>query len=229
MQKSKRMHIILEYIKKHKDIQIAELTNIVDASESTIRRDIKDLSLQGLVIENYGSVLYHEKNEPDVFLRERISLNLKEKQDIGLKAASLISDGSFVYIDAGSTTLQMIPFIQAKHVVFITNGLNIATELIKFNHEVHILGGQIKAMTAAVIGQEAIEALENYHFDLAFMGTNGISDLGYSTPDIKEGLLKKKVIQRSRKSYVLSDQSKFGKTTSFVFAKTEDAELISNT
>jgi len=228
MQKSKRMNLILEYIKKHKDIQISELNDVVDASESTIRRDIKDLALQGLVKENYGSVIYHEKNEPDVFLRERINLNLEEKIHIGKKAASLIHDGDFVYLDAGSTTIQLIAFIEAKHVVFVTNGINIAQELMKYQQEVHILGGQIKPITAAVIGQEAILSLENYYFDKVFLGTNGISDLGFSTPDMKEGLLKKKAIERGRKVFVLSDQSKLGKTTSFVFAKLSEAELVSN-
>jgi len=226
MQKSKRISILVEYIKKHKDVQISELSNIVLASESTIRRDVKDLAKQGIVKELYGSILYNEHNEKDVVLKERINLHLEEKQKIGKKAASLIKDGSFVYLDAGSTTMQIIPFLTAKNLTFVTNGLNIATELIKYNYDVRILGGQIKEITLAVVGEEAIEHLKSYHFDYCFIGTNGISENGYSTPDVKEGTLKKLVILHSRNKYVLSDSSKEGKTTAYVFAKLDQATLI---
>jgi DeoR family transcriptional regulator, fructose operon transcriptional repressor len=226
MQKSKRLSILVQYLKKHKDVQISELSNVVLASESTIRRDIKDLAKEGIVKELYGSILYIEHNEKDVLLKERISLHKEEKQMIGKKAASLIKDGSFIYLDAGSTTMQMIPYITAKNLTFVTNGLNVATELIKHNHDVRILGGSIKEITLAVVGEEAMEYLKAYHFDYCFIGTNGISENGYSTPDIKEGMLKKLVIKQSRNKYVLSDSSKEGKTTAYVFAKLDQVTLI---
>ncbi len=227
MQKSKRITLIKEYIDEHKDIQISELLSFIDASESTLRRDIKDLANEGFLEERYGSILIKEKNIPDVLLNERLTQNIEAKNHAGINAAKLIEDNDFVFLDAGSTTFHMIKHIEAKNVVFVTNGLNIASELARYNHEVHLLGGQVKLVTLAVVGEHAITSLFQYHFDKCFIGTNGVSQAGYSTPDLKEGAIKKQAIIQSRKRYVVSDSSKQNKTTSYIFASLTECELVS--
>ncbi|MGD9910583.1 MAG: DeoR family transcriptional regulator, partial [Candidatus Izemoplasmatales bacterium] len=90
MQKSKRLTQIKEYVSKHKDIQISELASFIDASESTIRRDIKDLALEGFLEERYGSIVLREKNTTDVFLDDRLTQNVDQKNIAAKKAAALI-------------------------------------------------------------------------------------------------------------------------------------------
>ena len=227
MQKSKRITIIKEYLKDKKDIQIAELNDLMDVSESTIRRDIKDLAQEGFCVEHYGSIVLNEKNDPDVLLNERLEQNLDMKRMIGKKAADLVEDNDFIYIDAGSTTLQMIQFIDSNNVTIITNGLNIALEAARNNLNVFIIGGEVKYITTAIIGENAIADIKNYNFDKCFMGANGFNHKGFTTPDIKEGTLKKAAIKQSRKRYVLADTTKYNKTTSYRFSTLEDCTLIS--
>ncbi|MFP4078558.1 MAG: DeoR/GlpR family DNA-binding transcription regulator [Candidatus Izemoplasmataceae bacterium] len=226
MQKSKRLSIIKDYLRTHKDIRISDLNGILDVSESTIRRDIKNLADEGFLKELYGSVVLLEKNQPDTFLKERLEQNIDAKKTIGREAASRISDGDFIYIDAGSTTFHMVKYITAKNLTVVTNGHNIAEELLKYDIPCILLGGELKPLTLAVVGEIALENLRHYNFDVAFMGTNGISKAGYSTPDIKEGTLKKEVIAHSRKRYVLSDQTKMNLTTAYIFSDRESCELI---
>lgn len=226
MQKSKRLTIIRDYLRTHKDIRISELNGILDVSESTIRRDIKDLADEGFLKELYGSVVLLEKNQPDTFLKERLEQNIEAKKAIGEKAAAMISDGDFIYIDAGSTTFHMIKYITSKNLTVVTNGHNIAEELLKYEIPCILLGGELKSLTMAVVGEIALENVRHYNFDIAFMGTNGISKAGYSTPDIKEGTLKKRVIEHSRKRYVLSDRTKMNLTTAYIFASRDECELI---
>ena len=90
MQKSKRIQLIYAYIKEHKDVQINDLSSHVEASQSTIRRDIKDLASKGLVTELYGSVILNDKNDTDILIKQRKSMQSNEKQAIGKKAAKLI-------------------------------------------------------------------------------------------------------------------------------------------
>lgn len=226
MQKSKRLSMIYDYVKAHKDVLLVDLANHVNASQSTIRRDIKELAAQGLVLELYGSIVLNDKNDLDIQIKQRASMQSNEKKEIGMKAASLVRDDAFVFIDAGTTTKEMIPHIKAKNARFITNGVEIALELLKFGYEVQIVGGTLKPITEAVVGEFALEFIKTCHFDLSFIGANGVSETGYSTPDLKEGMIKKAVIVNSRMAYVLADQSKLGKVTSFIFSERKQAKWI---
>lgn len=226
MQKSKRLTLIYDYIKEHKDVQISDLEEMIDASQSTIRRDIKDLAEKGLVVELYGSVIISDKNDIDIQINKRSHMQQEEKAIIAKKASKLITDNLFVYLDAGTTTKQMIPLIHCQDCHFVTNGVEIALELSAKGFNVELLGGQFKSITGAIVGEFAIEYLKKLHFDLAFIGSNGVSDDGYSTPDSREGLIKEYAIKQAREAYVVADYTKYSKTTSYIFAKLDDAKWI---
>jgi DeoR family fructose operon transcriptional repressor len=226
MQKSKRLRIIKEFVKSKKDVQISQINELIDVSESTIRRDIKELAEQGFLKEEYGSILYSKKNVVDIVLSERNTRNIEAKKIIGKKAAALIKENDFVYLDAGSTTFYVIDYLDGVNASFVTNGINVATELGRKGYKVHLVGGELKTITMAIVGEEAIENLSHYHFDIGFIGTNGVSEFGFSTPDIREGILKRAVVKQSRYAYALADKTKTGNTTSFVFASNEECGLI---
>jgi DeoR family transcriptional regulator, fructose operon transcriptional repressor len=92
-----------------------------------------------------------------------------------------------------------------------------------------ILGGFVKYKTNAVIGRGTLESLENYRFDKCFMGVNGIHrQLGFTTPDQEEAMIKEKAIALSREAFVVSDNTKFSEVS---FAKITDlhkATIITN-
>ncbi len=227
MQRSKRQSLCLDYVKMNRDVQISEIAQYLNCSQSTIRRDVKALAQQGYIQEVYGSVIYVDHHMEDTLRNERNQLYTKEKDAIGQQAARLIENDKFVFIDAGSTTFQMIKHIRAKGCTFVTSGLDIACELMRHQLNVIILGGLIKPVTEAIVGETAVEMLKSFYFDRAFIGTNGISKVGYSTPDLKEGAMKKTAIEHSKQAYVLSDTSKWDVTSSFVFAPLDQAVWIS--
>jgi DeoR family fructose operon transcriptional repressor len=229
MQRSKRQSLCLEYVKLKRDVQISEIAEHIGCSQSTIRRDVKALAKLGFIQAVYGSVIYVEKSSEDVLRKARNQQNAQAKETIGQKAARLIEDHQFIFIDAGSTTFQVIKHIRAKDCTFVTSGLDIASELMRHQLNVIILGGQIKPVTEAIVGETAVEMLKTFYFDCALIGTNGISKVGYSTPDLKEGVIKKTAIEHSKRSYVLSDTSKWDMTSSFVFAPLDQAVWISET
>jgi DeoR family fructose operon transcriptional repressor len=199
----------------------------LDVSESTIRRDIKKLAKDGFLKELYGSIVLLEMHNEDILLYDRLKENVEAKNKIGKKAARIIEDNSIVYLDAGSTTFHMIKYIKAKNVRFVTNGINIGLELLRYGHKAYIIGGEMKLVTLAIIGEQAVDAITNYHFDLAFIGANAVDKHGYSTPDPNEGVIKKQAIKNSKQSIILADSSKLNSTTKFQFAKRENARLIS--
>lgn len=226
MQKSLRMKTLKAYVNEKKDVTVNELLSIIDVSPSTIRRDIKDLVKEGFLTEHYGSVTLIESKPVDILLQERLEANLDAKQTIGLKAAQRVKDHNLIYIDAGSTTYYMVKHLQSCPISVVTNGLNIALECTKYGIDTVLIGGSLKALTMAVVGDLALENIYSYQFDQCFMGANGISDRGYSTPEIKEGILKKRVIKQSKKAYILADHSKHYAEASYYFANLDEAQWI---
>ena len=131
------------------------------------------------------------------------------------------------HLDAGTTTLHMIDFLQEPTAVFVTNGMPHAAKLAAKGFKTFILGGRLKSSTEAVIGTEALRNLELYNFTKGFLGANGISiKSGFSTPDSSDGLVKSEALSRCEHAYVLADQSKFNKISPITFANISSATII---
>ncbi|MDE5859973.1 MAG: DeoR/GlpR transcriptional regulator, partial [Oscillospiraceae bacterium] len=152
-----------------------------------------------------------------------------EKEAIARFAASLIEDGDFVFIDAGTTTEKMIEFIPSKSVTFVTNAFINAKKLAQRGFKVLLPAGEIKLSTEAIVGAECLTSLNKYNFTKCFMGVNGISlSGGFSTPDPNEASVKGEVINRSRTAYILADHSKFDKVSSVKFAHLNKCKIITD-
>ena len=226
-----RAEKILTAVDKKGSASVTELAIEIGTSESTIRRDIAALDKQGKLKKVYGGAARTLNpvftDEYDV--KTKSAMNIEQKEKIAEYAAKTINDGDFVFIDAGTTTLMMIPFIKASGAVFVTNGIAHAKALIQAGYKTYITGGQLKLTTEAIIGQDASASIEKYNFTKSFMGTNGIDiDRGFTTPDIDEALIKEAAINHSYISYVLADSSKFKQISSVTFSKIEKACIITD-
>ena len=92
---------------------------------------------------------------------------------------------------------------------------------------VYLIGGEFKAITEAIVGEEAVENLEKFNFTKGFWGTNGISiKRGYTTPELKEALVKRRSMKNCRECYIVTDDSKFNQISSVTFAPFESATVI---
>jgi len=225
-----RHNIILQELKIKGIVSVSDLVKLLNASESTIRRDLNSLDDIGLLKKVHGGAITMDENTThDYNVNIRQSLNLEEKKKIAKYATSLIKEGDTIYLDAGTTTELIIDFITINNIIVVTNGIVHAKKLLEKNIKTHILGGEIKAITEAVIGSYAIENLKRYNFTKGFFGTNGISNFsGYTTPDMSEGLVKAEAVKMCKEAYILADESKFEKVSFVTFANIKDATLITN-
>lgn len=227
----KRAAKILELVNSRNTVSFADLASEVGTSESTVRRDITELDRQGKLRRVHGGAARISNpvitGEYDIQTKSGIHTDLKKR--IAQYAATLIDRDDFVYIDAGTTTLMMIPYINAPGAVFVTNGFSHAKALIQRGYTVHITGGRLKLSTEAIVGHDAVRSIEKYNFTKCFMGTNGIDEKrGFSTPDIDEALIKEAAMAHSYISYVLADSSKFRNVSSVTFAKLSTACIITD-
>lgn len=160
-------------------------------------------------------------------MEEKTSKNIQQKMMIARLAAQEIKNGECIYLDAGTTTLAIIPFIEATDVTVVTNGLSHVEALVGKRIRSYLLGGMMKMHTKAVIGSIALQNMDHFRFDKCFLGTNGVDpEMGYTTPDPEEAMVKRRAHQLSGKSYVLADSSKIGEITFAKLFDLEEADLI---
>ena len=217
----KRQEEILKLLDTRGSLTVQELTEYFQASESTIRRDLTVLDKKGALVKVFGGAVQKEKKL--ITREEKVSLRMElyreEKLRIGRYAASLIAPDDFVYLDAGTTTGCIIPYLTEHSASFVTNAVSHALQLAEHGFRVILIGGELKSSTEAIVGNEAFVTLQKYHFTKGFFGTNGVNKkCGCTTPDVNEAMVKRTAIERCKESYVLCDSSKFQHISPVTFA-----------
>ncbi len=232
MLSEERQKIILEMLESKGSVEGTELMAALDASESTIRRDLNAMDEAGLLIKVHGGAIAKKEQSyvtRDRDLEDKRSIHTEEKRKIAAYAAGLIQDDDFVYMDAGTTTELMIDFIQSQHATFVTNAINNARKLTQKGFKTFLLGGEFKSVTEAIVGEEAIANIEKYNFTKGFFGVNGITKKnGFTTPEIKEAMIKKRAMFSSKEAYMLADSSKFGEISPVSFNRIQSAKIITD-
>ncbi len=226
-----RHSIIIETVNRKKNVELNELCDLLDTSESTVRRDLSILHDKGVLVKVRGGAIAVDDSFTSLAqnVDEKAVLFVREKEAIARYAASIIEDGDFVFIDAGTTTEKMIDFIPARQVTFVTNAFVHAKRLAQRGFKVFLPAGEIKLSTEAIIGASCVLSLDQYNFTKCFMGVNGISVAGgFSTPDPNEASVKAAVINNSHTAYILADHSKFDKTSSVKFAYLNKCRIITD-
>ena len=226
-----RYSIILNTVNRKKSVGLNELCELLDTSESTVRRDLGILNDKGALVRVRGGAIavddsfaFFEQN-----VDEKAALFIREKEAIARYAASMLDEGDFVFIDAGTTTEKMIDFLPEKQITFVTSAFVHAKKLAQKGFKVFLPAGEIKLSTEAIIGAGCVASLDQYNFTKCFMGVNGISVTGgYSTPDPNEASVKAAAIKNSRTAYILADHSKFDRVSSVKFAPLNKCGIITD-
>jgi DeoR family transcriptional regulator, fructose operon transcriptional repressor len=224
-----RHELILNMVRRQGVVKLQDLVKVTETSESTIRRDLSFLEESNLLKRVHGGASLLQAKGIEPTMHEKSGKNLMEKQQVAAFAAALINEGDCVFLDAGSTTYEMIPRLAKKNVTVVTNGLMHIESLVENDITAYLLGGRMKGLTKALVGSQALESMMNYRFDKCFLGANAIHyEFGYTTPDPEEALIKKSAMKLSGQKYVLADHSKFSEVSFSKFASIEEATIITN-
>lgn len=224
-----RLERIVELVNEHGSISAAELMERLDASESTIRRDLTRLAQAGRLVKVHGGATAARRTvvASDQTMREKHDIHLVEKTAIAAHAAKLVRPDDFVYIDAGSTTELLVEYITETAATYMTNSIAHAHALLAKGCRVLVPAGELKQVTEALVGEQTVATLERYHFTRGFFGTNGAApDAGFTTPETGEALVKEMALRQTLRPYVLCDSSKFSVVSPVSFARFEDATVI---
>ena len=217
-----RFAMILDLLAQKRSATVLELCDALDASESTIRRDLTQLDRQGLLKKVLA-------DEPPMAAREEQSV--EEKRLIARAAAAMITEKDFIFLDAGSTTLALAAALEgpALQAAYVTNGIAHARMLVQKGCRTYLPGGQVRPITEAITGPETLAALQHYNFTKAFMGANGVSPAeGFTTPDPEEASIKTAALQRARERWFLVDNTKFDMVYSAVIGDIGCGAILTN-
>lgn len=227
-----RLEKIVSLVNEHGSITATELMQLLDASESTIRRDLTRLAQLGRIVKVHGGATAVNRTvvSADQTVYEKYSVHLEEKTAIARFAATLIGPDDFVYIDAGSTTERLVDFITETRTTYFTNSISVAHTLLSKGCRVLVPAGELKPVTEALVGEQTVETLRRYHFTVGFFGANGATpDEGFTTPETGEALVKSTALVQTLRPYVLCDSSKFSMVSPVTFADFDDATVVTDT
>jgi DeoR family fructose operon transcriptional repressor len=223
-----RHQLIAEMLSKKSRIKVSEISELLNVSESTIRRDLKEMEEMGLLSRTHGGAVSSSVTNFEPSYNEKETSSLEEKGSIGKAAAAMVKDGDTVVIDSGTTTLQIAKNITAKNISVITNSIDIASVLCqKEGVEVILTGGSLRSNTRAMVGQIAENVIRNFRVDKAFIGANGLStEAGLTTPNYGEAQTKKAMIDIANKVIIVIDSTKFNKVNLAVISPASEITTI---
>ncbi|KFN90853.1 DeoR family transcriptional repressor [Tetragenococcus muriaticus 3MR10-3] len=226
----KRHQFILDLLTENDIVTINELLKPLNASESTVRRDLKNLEEQGLLARVHGGAKKMPHLSFEATMAEKEEKFHQQKVQIAKFCAGLLDTEDVIYLDAGSTTIEMIQFIPNDlSIKVVTNSVKHAALLIDRQIETIILGGNIKLSTNATLGATAMQQLSDFRFSKSFLGMNGVElEAGFTTPDPEEAAVKRQALQQSQQAYVLLDHSKLQQVTFVQVAPLKSATIVTN-
>lgn len=222
--KIERLNAIEQYILKNRSVSLDKLVEIFHVSTNTIRRDLNILVDRGNIKKVYGGVCAAPKSEFDSVppMSVRTSENSQAKQIIGRLAAGLVRNNSSIFLDSGSTTEKIIPFLAEKeNVTVVTHSLSAMYEASKYpSIRLVALGGIYNPDTVSFVGLSTSKGLSGMQIDTVFISASSISFRGgLANNNYLEAEIKSTVInQNVGKSIVaMIDGSKFSKMATFSF------------
>lgn len=193
---------------------MAAMASEFDVSSATVRRDLRTLHEQGLLVRTHGGAVPSDL-DLELPVRYRSSLRRSEKRRIALAAAALVPDGAVVGLTGGTTTTELARVLSDRNgFTIVTNALNIASELVlRASIRLVVIGGSARHASYELVGPSAELMLARYHLDVAFIGTDGITlPGGCTTHDEMEAQTDRAFLGRSRRVVVVADSSKLGHT-----------------
>ena len=193
-------------------MSVTELSESLDVSEVTIRKDLRRLEERSLLIRTHGGAMAPASPVVDLPLDEKAKRNTDEKRRIGAAAAALIQPDDRIILDSGSTTGHIVPHLSGKPGVTVaTASLHIGVELLRIpDVEIILLGGPVRPTSASVVGEYAQRMLAETSFSRLFLAGDGLDvAYGLTTTSVPEAHLNQAMVEAADQVVVVLDSSKF--------------------
>lgn len=211
LSQSEREREILSLVISDSSLSVAKISDLLGVSAVTIRSDLASLEVQGFIIRSRGGArpAFH----PEILRRQKTQVEVKNR--IARKAASLVSDGDTIIIEAGTTTALIAKYLTGKRNIRIVTNSTLIIPYARSNPGIHlsVVGGTFRPEIEALVGPMALNGLESFYVKIAFVGTDGFTlENGMSSHFPEAAAVLKKVVERAESTVLVADSSKYGNT-----------------
>ena len=207
-----RQERLRQIVRARHAVRVEELREELGVSTATIRRDLDELEERGQLRRVHGGAVAVDVRPIEARFEAKVAKHADEKRRIAARAAELVEPDARMYLDAGSTCLELARLlIDRADVTVVTNSLPAIVELAGRGPRLIVLGGELRPLSQAIVGPLTARLLDELYVDRAFMGTFSLSlDAGLTTTDPGEAFTKERVMSRAREVVLLADSSKLG-------------------
>lgn len=214
-----REHRLLEVLRDEGgSCRTSTLAKLLDVSEETIRRNVKRLVIEGIVVKVHGGVLLANLNVEPAFLH-RLEENRMAKQQMARQVLAMIEDGTSLFLDNGSTTTFVAEALrERKNLFVVTNSIKVAERLSAHNqNRVHFAGGALRESDGGAYDAAAVDFIRGFNPDFAVLASSAINHThGFMLTDLGEAEVARAYIENARVSIIVADQSKIGRKAPIV-------------
>ena len=227
MQAEERQLRIEEHLQKAEFASLDELAELVEASPSTVRRDLTLLESKGTVRRTHGGARVVSPKSDEFAFATRDTHQLDEKEAIGKACAALVHSNQSLILDAGTTIFHVARHLESKSPQVITNSLPVAN-LLATNPKVEVLvsGGMIYPRLGVLVGPLAVEAFSRLHADVAIMSSGGITLDGITN---SHGLLidiQRAMIAAAQRVIFCLDHTKFDRRSVSFLCSLDEVDVV---
>jgi DeoR/GlpR family transcriptional regulator of sugar metabolism len=196
-------------------IRVEDLCRRLKVSAATVRRDLDELERNGAIRRVHGGAVSVESRLEEPLFEDKSGRAVREKIRIAEAAVKFIEPGDTIYLDGGSTVLELARLIRDRtNLTVVTNSLHAAHELAGRGPRLIVIGGELRRLSQTLVGPLTRQVLHELNLDKAFMGTIGFAlKTGLTTTDPSEAFTKEIVMGQARQVIVLADSSKAGKVS----------------
>jgi DeoR/GlpR family transcriptional regulator of sugar metabolism len=223
-----RQKWITDQLRLKGSVTVSELSISLGVSPITIRRDLDKLDEKGILSRTHGGAMVNRNIQSEHPFSEKHAMQIKEKEAIGKVASELIKDGDTLFINSGSTVLEVLKNLKNKHVRVVTNN-TVATAIpLDPKVELILVGGEYREVSHSLVGEFAKIVLSQIYSSITILGVNGVDvDHGLTTSVYHETSINKSMIERSRGPViVVADSTKVGVVSNFVTAPATSATTL---
>lgn len=224
-----RHKAILDILSVQGSVSVADLSERLDVSEVTIRKDLTALEAQDKLYRTHGKAIPVSPYIGDRHVHEKEKQQVVEKRAIAKAAAALIKEHDTVLIASGTTILYFAQeLFSSKNVTVITASAPVSV-ILSQNKSIDVvqLGGIVRESSVSVVGTFAENMLCNFNCNLLFIGADGLDlDFGITTTNIMEANLTRQMMQSSQKTVLLIDSTKFGRRGFSKICDTDKIDLV---
>lgn len=224
----KRRKHILDELNKFGEVTVIKLSEMLNVTSETIRRDLSLLESEGKITKIHGGAVKKQVVQEDAF-SARIEAHREEKIAIGKLAAEMVSERDTLFIDSCTTNLILAEKLPPLAFSVITNSALIADKIKEHNLQarVYVLGGEYDYHFRANLGVSVCQQINAIHADICFIGAGGISPQhGVLVKSFEEAYVAKAMIAMSKKSVILADHTKFGQDGVMCIASVKEIDNI---